>query len=197
MPNRLHQDYPDSLLFEVLNEPHDNLTPELWNDYFEEALLHIRETNPDRVVLMGTALFGGLAGVPLIRLPEDDNVILSVHFYNPFNFTHQGAEWVGGDSDAWLGTRWLDTEAERQSILDEFRTTLAYSEEHNVLVHVGEFGAYSKADMESRAKWTNFLARWFEEQNFSWAYWEFNVGFGAYNMSQNQWKPFVLNALIP
>ena len=32
------QDYPDSLLFEVLNEPHGNLTPALWNEYFMDAL---------------------------------------------------------------------------------------------------------------------------------------------------------------
>ncbi|MCC5930935.1 MAG: cellulase family glycosylhydrolase [Cyclobacteriaceae bacterium] len=190
------KDYSDSLLFEVLNEPHDNLTPELWNEYFEEALLNIRKTNPDRVVLMGTALFGGLAGVPHIRLPDDENIILSVHYYNPFNFTHQGAEWVGDGSNEWLGTRWLDTEAERQNIIDEFRTTLAFSEEHDVPVNVGEFGAYSKADMESRVKWTNFLARWFEEMNFSWAYWEFSAGFGIYNPQNKSFYQDLIDALL-
>src|SRR5690606_31459393 len=49
------KDYPDNLLFEVLNEPHGNLTPELWNEYFNDALTEIRKTNPTRVVIMGIA----------------------------------------------------------------------------------------------------------------------------------------------
>jgi len=56
------QSYSDSLLFEVLNEPHGNLTPELWNQYFAEALAEIRKSNPNRVVLLGTAEWGGLGG---------------------------------------------------------------------------------------------------------------------------------------
>lgn len=59
------KDYPDSLLFEVLNEPHGNLTPELWNEYFADALSEIRNTNPTRVVLLGTAEYGGLGGIVL------------------------------------------------------------------------------------------------------------------------------------
>ncbi|NCC79396.1 MAG: glycoside hydrolase family 5 protein, partial [Clostridia bacterium] len=51
--------YPDSLLFEILNEPHDQLTPTLWNDYLSDALQVIRESNPKRCVLIGTAEWGG------------------------------------------------------------------------------------------------------------------------------------------
>jgi endoglucanase len=44
------KDYPEVLLFEVMNEPHNQLTPELWNQYFAEALVEIRKTNPNRAV---------------------------------------------------------------------------------------------------------------------------------------------------
>ena len=36
------ESYSDSLLFEVLNEPHGNVTPAIWNEYFAEALTEIR-----------------------------------------------------------------------------------------------------------------------------------------------------------
>ena len=62
------KDYPAELLFEVLNEPHGDLTPQLWNSFFADALEVIRETNPDRVVLMGTANYGGPGGLPYIQL---------------------------------------------------------------------------------------------------------------------------------
>ena len=190
------QDYPDSLLFEPLNEPNGNLTPELWNAWVPEVLSIIRETNPDRTVLIGTPEWGGLGGLPKLEIPYDDNIILTIHYYNPFNFTHQGAEWSGEQSQAWLGTKWLDTEVDREVIHNEFQLAKNISETHNIPIHVGEFGAYSKADMESRARWTTYLSRWFEEQGFSWAYWEFSAGFGIYNPSTKKLNDPLVNALL-
>lgn len=190
------KDYPENLLFEVLNEPHGSITPELWNQYFSEALAKIRTTNPTRVVLMGVAEFGGLGGISKLVLPDDEYIILSPHYYNPFNFTHQGAEWVGEHADEWLGTKWYDTEAERETIENEFRYALTFSEEQNIPIHVGEFGAYSTADIDSRERWTTFLARWFEEQGMSWAYWEFSAGFGIYNPTSEEFLEPLVDALL-
>lgn len=190
------KDYPDSLVFELLNEPHGNLTPELWNEFMIDALQLIRVNNPDRVVMIGTAPWGGLQGVDNLEWPEDSQLILTVHYYNPFQFTHQGAEWVDGNPDAWLGTEWNDTQAERDAVISEFEFTRAFAEEKNIPVHVGEFGAYSKADILSRARWTTFLARWFEEQGFSWAYWEFSAGFGIYNPSTQLLNDDLVDALL-
>jgi aryl-phospho-beta-D-glucosidase BglC (GH1 family) len=190
------KDYPDMLLFEVLNEPHGNLTPDLWNEFFTDALAEIRQTNPERVVIMGVAEYGGLGGISKLQLPDDEYIILSPHYYNPFNFTHQGAEWVGPDADAWLGTKWNDTEADRETVASEFSYALEFSETHHIPIHVGEFGAYSKADIESRERWTTFLARWFEEQGMSWAYWEFSAGFGIYNPTTDEFNTPLVNALL-
>ena len=189
------KDYPDSLLFEVLNEPHGNLTPPMWNDYFAEALAEIRKTNPSRLVLMGVAEYGGLGGISELELPADDHIILTVHYYNPFSFTHQGAEWVSG-SNAWLGTEWLDTEADRESVESEFSYALQFSETNDIPIHVGEFGAYSKADMASRERWTTYLARWFEAHGMSWAYWEFSAGFGIYDPATQQYVSGLVDAVL-
>jgi aryl-phospho-beta-D-glucosidase BglC (GH1 family) len=190
------QDYPDSLLFEVLNEPHGNLTPELWNEYFADALTVIRNTNPTRMVLLGTAEYGGLGGVVHLQIPDDEYLILSVHYYNPFNFTHQGADWVGSQSEDWLGTEWLDTEADREAVTSDFAFALEYSETNSIPLHVGEFGAYEEADLDSRSRWTTFLARWFEEQELSWAYWEFSAGFGIYDPVTKQYLTPLVDALL-
>jgi endoglucanase len=189
------KDHSDSLLFEVLNEPHGNVTPAIWNEYFADALAEIRKTNPTRVVLMGVAEYGGLGAISQLELPNDEYIILSPHYYNPFNFTHQGAEWVGPDADAWLGTVWNDTEADRQTVESEFNFALSFSEENHIPIHVGEFGAYSKADIESRERWTTFLARWFVIKNISWAYWEFSAGFGIYNPTTEEFINPIVDAL--
>jgi endoglucanase len=189
------KDYPDELLFEVLNEPHGNISPSLWNEYFADALTEIRKTNPTRVVLLGVAEYGGLGGIGNLELPNDEYIILSPHYYNPFNFTHQGAEWVDG-SDTWLGTEWNDTEADRETVVSEFSFAQQFSETNHIPIHVGEFGAYSTADMESRVRWTTFLARWFEENNMSWAWWEFSAGFGIYNPTTKEFVSPLVDALL-
>jgi endoglucanase len=73
-----------------------------------------------------------------------------------FQFTHQGAEWVPG-SDAWPGTQWRGTAQEKQAITNDFATAASGGATNNRPINVGEFGAYSKADMPSRARWTEFV----------------------------------------
>lgn len=188
--------YDDRLIFEVMNEPNTNLTADKWNVFFADALTEIRKTNPTRAVLMGTAPWGGLGGVPQLKIPKDDNVMITIHYYDPFTFTHQGADWVGAESKNWLGTKWENTTLERDEIVKQFQYVISFAQQNNVPINIGEFGAYSTADIDSRVKWTNFLARWFESQGFSWAYWEFSAGFGIFNPSTNQVLTVLADAML-
>lgn len=189
-------DYPDnSLVFEILNEPHGNISAAKWNTFLADGLTSIREDNPNRVVLIGTAEYGGLGGLSKLQLPDDDNIILTIHYYNPFQFTHQGAEWSEG-SDAWLGTKWTNSTTERNIVANEFAPLKAIEEQHNIPIHIGEFGSYNKADMDSREIWTTFMARYIESLGWSWAYWEFSAGFGIYNKDQNTYNERLVNALL-
>ena len=187
---------PISVFFEVLNEPNDKLTAEIWNDYLAEAIELIRQTNPNRTLIIGTAEWGGLGALEKLVLPEDDrNIIVTYHYYNPFQFTHQGAEWVS-DSDQWLGKTWTGTANQKNAVNQEFDRAVLWAEQHNRPLFMGEFGAYRKADMPSRYSWTSYVARAAEQRDISWAYWEFCSGFGIYDSSSRQWNS-LLNALIP
>lgn len=189
------KDADENILFEVLNEPHGELSPTLWNQYFAEALAIIRKTNPTRPVLMGVAQYGGLSAVPQLIFPKDDHIILTIHYYDPFQFTHQGAEWVNG-SEPWLGTKWDNTDRDQNAIKSQFQFAIDLAKQRNIPINIGEFGAYSTADNTSRILWTTFMARWMEEQAFSWAYWEFSAGFGFFNPSTNQYKQDLVDALL-
>jgi len=190
------KDFPNTLVFEVLNEPHDNFTAELWNQYFPEAINIIRETNPNRTIIIGTAGWGGISALNQLSLPEDENnLIVTVHYYEPFTFTHQGAEWVAG-SDAWLGTTWSATVQQREELSQHFSKIKTWADVHNRPIYIGEFGTYSKADMNSRSLWTGYVVNQCKQNEFSWAYWEFCSGFGAYDASAGKWRQQLLNALI-
>lgn len=185
------KDYPDSLLFEILNEPHDQLTSTLWNQYLKEALAEIRKTNPERIVLIGTADWGSVNGLAQLEWPDDDYLILTVHYYNPFEFTHQGTDHVEATD-----VEWHDTDVERETVRQDFWRVRNFTDKHHVPVHVGEYGSYCAADIDSRARWTTYVTRFYEEQGYSWAYWEFNSYFGIYNPATGEYLQPLVDALL-
>lgn len=192
-----YKDYSPRLFFEILNEPHDNFTAELWNQYLEEARQVIRQNNPTRPVIVGTAEWGGLSALSKLNLvATDTNLIVTIHYYEPFQFTHQGAEWVSG-SNAWLGTTWTRTLNEVQTMTSHFSQIKSWANAHRRPIYIGEFGAYHKAEMTYRALWTASVVSVCQQYGFSYAYWEFCAGFGAYDPVANQWREPLLNALVP
>ncbi|MGI5916195.1 MAG: glycoside hydrolase family 5 protein [Anaerolineae bacterium] len=191
-----YRHHPPTLYFEILNEPNGYLTPSLWNEYLREALAVIRESNPERTVVIGTAEWGGLRGLNSLSVPEDEHLIMTFHYYEPFQFTHQGTEWVNGSS-RWLGTKWRGTKREKEAVRRHMDAAAAWGREHGLPVWMGEFGAYSKADQRSRVRWTSFVVREAEARGIAWAYWEFGAGFGVYDREAGRWRDDLLNALIP
>ncbi|MGD9202629.1 MAG: cellulase family glycosylhydrolase, partial [Chitinispirillia bacterium] len=183
------------LLFEILNEPNTKLTPKKWNMLLAETFPIIRESNPTRPVIIGTAEWGGVAALSKLVLPKDPNIILTIHYYSPMEFTHQGASWVK-NSNAWLGTKWQGTYFQKLAIVSDFDYARHYAKKNNIPVFIGEFGALETADIESREKWNAFCTRLLEKYGFSWAYWEFSSGFGVYNNDSKKWNDALLNALM-
>jgi endoglucanase len=190
-----YKDRPSSVIFEIMNEPHDTLTEDLWNEYLVEALAVIRVDNPTRPVVIGPADWGHVSGMDQLILPDDPNIIFTVHYYDPLEFTHQGASWVEG-SDEWLGNTWEGTDLERSAIRDEFDFVAAWADENNVPVFMGEFGAYNRADMDSRALWTDAVARLSEEMGFAWCYWEYKGDFGVWDQSSEAWNTPLTDVLL-
>ncbi|MCG8373010.1 MAG: glycoside hydrolase family 5 protein [Balneolales bacterium] len=189
-----YKNQPKEVLFEILNEPHAELTADLWNLFLPEALQIIREDNPYRTVVIGAAEWGGIPGLLKLEIPDDGNLIVTVHYYEPFQFTHQGAEWVD-NSDPWLGTTWDGTQEEVDAVNTHFQQIVDWATERNVPINIGEFGAYSKADSDSRARWTEAIVRFALQNDMSYHYWEFASGFGIYNPENGDWDVVLLRAL--
>jgi endoglucanase len=192
-----YRNYPPELVFEVLNEPTNAVPAAEWNGALASVLGVIRASNLKRVVVAGPVNWNALGLLKTLQLPEDErNLIVTFHYYHPFEFTHQGADWAEG-SDAWLGTGWNGSAAEQKAIRGEFQYAAIWGRENNRPIFLGEFGAYEEADMASRARWTAFVAREAETLFFSWAYWEFCSGFGVYDPALNRWRDRLLRALLP
>lgn len=191
-----YADRPASVLFELCNEP-NALSTGAWTKLFTEALAAVRESNPTRTVVIGGVDWNSIKGLEELKLPESDkHLIATFHYYAPFQFTHQGAEWVK-DSEPWLGTEWKGNGNDKAYVDFDLAKAQAWSKANNVPVWMGEFGAYSKADEASRKRWTAYVAREAERRGFAWSYWEFGAGFGVYDRAAANWVAPIKEALIP
>jgi endoglucanase len=187
---------PPEVLFEILNEPNKKLTPELWNQYLREALAVIRESNPTRTVIVGPGEWNAIKQLEKLELPDDDrNLIVTLHYYSPFAFTHQGAGWT--DRKDKVGVSWNGTEKEQEAIVRDFEKAQVWAESHHRPLYLGEFGALEKGEMASRLRWTSFVARQAEKLGWSWGYWQFEGNFIVFDMANNRWVEPIRDALIP
>jgi len=226
---RRYRDRPDTVYFEPLNEPHDVLDAGTWNTLLSRTVTALRQIDPVHTLIVGGDSWNSIAGLKTLAVPEGEtNLIATFHYYEPYLFTHQGAEW-GGPEVGTLGLTWpgpplekvepvpdakkvewvrtwflrynqnrgADNPASSEQITRAFDEALAWSDQHGIPLWLGEFGAYSTADMDSRVRWTATVREVAEARGIPWAYWEFGAGFGVYDRDVATWRTSLLDALIP
>ena len=181
------------LVFELYNEPHGRMNGEPWNVLAARALRVVRRTNPDRIVVIGPTSWNSASDLRLLKMPNDANLIATVHNYNPFRFTHQGAEWVTPVLPTGVTCCSAAQAAEMTAPLDVAKS---WSAATRYPVFVGEFGAYSKADSASRVDFDRTMRQAMESRGMSWAYWEFASGFGVYDPTTRTFHQGLLDSLL-
>jgi endoglucanase len=199
---------PKRLAFELLNEPKDTATTEVMNAIYADVIQVIRKSNPDRTIFLGPSRWNSLDEVPKLKLPPDNNLIVTVHCYDPFYFTHQGATWTGTDVSTvglvypgppphpltpdpkaalkksvanWF-QRYNSLPAAQNpggplAFKERMERVAAWGKQNNRPIHLGEFGAYEKADAPSRARYYLDMRKTAERLGFGWAMWDWKAGF--------------------
>lgn len=140
----------DKVWFELLNEPHDQLTHANLRSVLEPALREVRATNPTRPVVIGGEFWSGINSLATLPLPDDAYLVATFHYYDPFNFTHQGASWVTPTPPFGVtfpsGTDAADLAANVQKAKDFIART-------NRPLFMGEYGAIETIPLAQRANW--------------------------------------------
>ncbi|WP_217529484.1 hypothetical protein, partial [Vibrio metschnikovii] len=101
---------------------------------------------------------------------------------------------------AWIGTRWVGSEPDQQVLFDYLDSVEAWNTQigHGFEINIGEFGVFSQhSKPEDQRAWTAFIAREAEKRGFSWHYWEYSSGFGAYDPYSEKWRTALIEGLIP
>jgi endoglucanase len=186
---------PPAVMFEILNEPNGKMDAE-WNSLLEDTLAVIRRTNPTRNVIVGPAFWNNVGWLPKLDLPKEDrHLIVTVHYYLPMRFTHQGARWVPEYTNV-SGVTW-GTPEERAAIDHDFDGVQAWAKANDRPILLGEFGAYDKGPIDSRVAWTSAVARAAEARGWAWSYWQFDSNFVVYLIDEDRWNEPIYRALVP
>jgi endoglucanase len=218
---------PPQLAFELLNEPNGAASTAVLNPIYAEAIRLIRLTNPNRQVFVGPSQWNSIPELSNLRLPDNDtNLIVTVHCYDPFLFTHQGATWAGSDPattgvlfpgppqvpltpapgiSSWASNfiasyNSIPSEGNPSSPL-AFRAKLQFarqwSDYYGRPVHVGEFGAYTVAEPVSRARFYSEFRSIADSLGLGWAMWDWKAGFRYWDDGTGQPAPGLRGAMFP
>ncbi len=196
---------PDRVFFEIYNEPHD-ISDAQWKKCALQLIKTIRKIVPDHTLIVGGADWNSISGLLKMGKLPDENIIYTFHFYDPFLFTHQGAEWAGVEATSNIhipfpydaakmpeinpaskGTYGANNynhykeESTKSALKRKLEKIKDFSDKYNVPVFCGEWGSYKKyADEESRCRYTTMIKSLLDTLQIPYAYWEWNQSFSFF-----------------
>jgi endoglucanase len=200
-----YADRSDKLIYELFNEPHEKeyfkntLT---LNDVQNEWIAAIRkhDTRHSVIVTGDGCSIDNLADCVF----SDRNLIYTFHFYGPFLFTHQGADWLDlkllespipfpYDSDTMpdkpsgldINEAAFDEYPEIGNVKyieDRIQVAVDFAKERNVPIFCGEWGVLNKlTEQEDYCYYHKTVGEIFEKNDIAWTLWAYRDDFSIFN----------------
>ncbi len=214
----------EKIFFEIMNEPEVS-DPYRWSGIQAAAAAAIREVAPKNTIIATGPNWSGIADLLTQHPLPDGNVIYNFHFYEPHEFTHQGASW---GQPWWIYTHGIPYPATESSMDDlikqvpdapdryafehywldhwdahrirlQIDAAAMWGKAYNVPLICNEFGAYRRVtDPASRMNWIHDVRTALEADNIGWTMWDYRGGFGVVFKQDGQpakVDPLVVEAL--
>lgn len=198
------------IYYEVLNEPH-GITDAAWNLIQQNVVAAIREIDTVHTIIIGGAGWNSYNNLQQIPVYDDDNLIYTFHFYDPFLFTHQGATWSSEklgfienipfpysvdempDFPSEARGDWVEStfnnyvnDGTIERVYELIDIAVNFRESRNVEIFCGEFGVYiPNSPPDDRIFWYDIVRSYLEEKNISWTIWDYHGGFGIFEEGSN------------
>ena len=207
------KDYPDELLFEIVNEPYFHLNADEMNVLNTDIISIIRaagSNNTNRNIIIvggGENSYNAPIQISDDVLNADDNLIGTFHYYLPRGFT------ASSDPNVNNRTFYWGSESDKNAVDAHFQIVKDWSLNKDIPVLLGEFGADNACgfnydtgncganggpDEESRALYHEYLANLAIDLGFSFTAWD--AGHKAnktiYNAESRTWVENVKEALL-
>ena len=201
--------FPDDMIvLEILNEP---VIPnvDLVNQLMLDAYNVIRTHAPNKTIMFEALHGAKFYDIDKMKLPPDGNIIFSGHYYEPFQYSHQGN--MHGNACRGDDAKSITASTDLSRYVDLAKQ---YYPDINGTDHVplnmGEFGVAggdvspcnwedgNGPSSEGKAEWANAAAKAAISRGMSFHYWGFSYtgGFDAYDPSSEKWHTGFPQALI-
>jgi aryl-phospho-beta-D-glucosidase BglC (GH1 family) len=196
---------PERVLFEIMNEPEVS-DPYRWAGIQARVAAAIREVAPKNTIIATGPNYSDIQDLLTQHPLADGNVIYNFHFYDPHEFTHQGAGWGVGWWALTHGIPYPATEDSMQESLKEVpdaanrfaleRYWLDHWDAHRIRLTIDEAAAWGKTngvplicnefgvfrehvDEQSRMNWIRDVRTALEADSIGWAMWDYRGNFGV------------------
>lgn len=186
------KDEDGQVWFELINEPHGALDDSNLLSVLQPALDEVRKTNPTRPVVIGGQNYSGIDSLATLKLPNDPYLIVTFHYYDPYDFTYQGAPFVSPSPPIGRifpsGTDLADLDANVQKAKD----FMAASKRP---VFIGEYGAYEGIAVADRATWYKAVHDGFKGADIDGCVWAYTNTMYFRDPVSNAWYAQLLSAV--
>jgi endoglucanase len=137
-------------------------------------------------VIIGGEFWSGVNSLKTLKLPDDPHVIPTFHYYDPFEFTHQGATWVNPVPK--MGRKYgsAQDDALLKADVQKVRDYIART---GKTPFMGEFGANGPIPLYERVKYQMSVTRAFEPLGIGMCAWGFTNTFPLYDSATQTWLP--------
>ena len=154
--------------YDLLNEPCHKREPApgcSWPEVARRAAEAVRAEDPFATIVIEPNLWGGPAAFADLEPLPLDNVVYEVHFYKPFEFTHQRVLGTRQWTEPWPnhGKGW-----DRAFLEKELKPVRDFQLRHGARIYVGEFSAVCWAP--GAENWLRDCIGIFREYGWGWTY---------------------------
>jgi endoglucanase len=222
-----YQSRPDTVAFELLNEPNGQLDT-TWNDVMLPAIRAIRATNPRRLLIVDSVFWADPTKLSVLALPDDANIMASIHLYEPKLFSFQGQDWIGAvflttgvifpgppptpidpvqaaKDAAWANQWFIDYNTKPAAtnpsgpatVAAQIALIAAYHQSQGRTVYNGEWGPQDGGALDSRVRLVTEVRQQCESAGIGWAIWEDPVNMNLFDSLAATWLTPIVDALLP
>ncbi|MBQ9956885.1 MAG: cellulase family glycosylhydrolase [Ruminococcus sp.] len=193
------KDYGDRLLFEGMNEPRTVGSSMEWmggtaqeraviNKYLQDFVDTVRASGGNNamrsLIVTSYAASADANAINDVVVPEDDNIIVSIHYYAPWNFAF-------GDTDSWS----------KEDLGYGFNRIKKRFVDCGIPTIIGEFGAVNTIDHSILKEYYQYYLETAESYGLKCFVWDNNVfggesAFGVFNRLALTWNSDILEGIM-
>ena len=185
------KDAPSNLWFELVNEPNNQLNDSNLLATLTPALAAVHETNPTRPVVIGGQNWSGVDSLATVAFPNDANLVPTFHYYDPFDFTHQGAPWISPPQPT---GRVFGSAADKVQLDAALTKVQDFIARTGRVPFIGEYGAYDQIPQDQRILFYKTITSAFASIGIQSCAWGYTNTFHLYRDGQG-WVPGMLDAI--